>query len=172
MSAAHVIGAALGGAVLGITISLSGAALDLPQYRGVVGVLAGMVALLIAVRRPAAHLGRQRQVPRAWGRNMPPTRAYFLWGVLLGAGGLTVVPYSSYVIVIAAEATTRPVVAALVGMTFGTLREAASIWLSLTRTNPRTISDSLPQYRTIAYRANLVFGVSGSLALMATSLAP
>jgi len=96
---AYVIGSLVGGAVLGIVVSLIGLMLRLPEIGG--GIAAIPLAALVfhavlALREVGVvnvPLPQSRwQVKRAWARDLHPKGAAFLYGLILGFGVLTRIP--------------------------------------------------------------------------------
>lgn len=76
------------------------------------------------VRLPKA--GRKWQVPRAWLRDLPGPLTYFLFGLLLGPGVLTIAPYAALTGVLVAEFASGSVAAgAVIGAAFGAGRVVA-----------------------------------------------
>src|SRR5262245_31735956 len=123
----HVFGAVLGGALIGGLLGTGGMLLGLSAWRQVViGVLA-LFALWHSLRRRGQGLGLQCQVPRKWARTLLPEPCYFAWGLLLGAGVATVIPYSAYLVLVGMQVTSGVALGAASGALFGGVREALAL---------------------------------------------
>jgi hypothetical protein len=126
LSMLHVIGGALGGAIVGTTLGGIGILLSLSATASVgasvVILLVAFFALWQAETQRPARLGLKRQVPRSWGRTMAPVPRFLLWGMLLGSGVATLIPYSALLVLLAAQMTSGLLMSALSGMLFGATR--------------------------------------------------
>lgn len=120
----------------------------------------------LAARPPARSLGLQRQVQRRWRGNPSAEVTYFLWGLMLGAGVLTVIPWSAFLVLVAAEAVAGPPVAVLAGATFGAGRAVAAIVQGSRETDPQRTMDLLPRLRSAARKANLAAVAVAGLAIV------
>jgi|SRR5579884_3487177 len=164
----HILGAVGGGGATGALLGGLGMLLALPPWRpwviGGVAVLAGC----LAVRRQTVPLGRHRQVPRTWGQTMPPVRRYFLWGALLGNGLTTLIPYSSFLVLLSAELTAGVATGALVGAIFGGTREAMVLFPLLRGFGPVETMDLLLKCRRQAARLNTWVALVGGILLILT----
>jgi hypothetical protein len=127
----HLLGAAAGGAIVGATLGWVGSALYLPAWR--IQLLAGfiIVSLRYSLMRPMSHLGLQCQVPRMWRYNMASIPRYILWGALLGCDVATVIPYTSFIVLLGVQATSGLVIGAVSGALYGSARELASKLVSI-----------------------------------------
>jgi hypothetical protein len=119
-----VAGGALGGAALGAVLGLAGWATTLDDHPAVVLAVAATVVLVLTVRDPGRRYGINRQVGRRLGAagNVP---GYFLLsGAQLGAGVVTLVPYSAFLLLAAALLVAGPVAAPAAGALYGAARLA------------------------------------------------
>jgi hypothetical protein len=119
----HLLGSALGGAAAGVLLASIGGAASLNDHRVIVVGTATALALFFSLRRRPAKLGLQVQVPRTWRYTMLPQVRYMLWGILLGSGIATLIPYPIYLVLFGAELTVGVPVAAAAGALFGVARE-------------------------------------------------
>src|SRR4029077_4926449 len=103
-TAVHVAGAGIGGALIGLVISMVGSWVPRePRNLTVAAVMA--VAIFLAAFRPGISIGLNRQVPRRWPLWMPRPVGIFLWGAQLGIGVTTVIPYSAHLAILAIALT-------------------------------------------------------------------
>lgn len=143
-SALHTVGGGLGGACVGALVGL--AALALPDS-ATAFVLA--VALLLAAaayaHRPLHRqgLGLHRQVNRRLSRDVGVRRAYFVWGVELGTGVLTYVPYSGFLALVAVAILLPPAVAVGMFLIAGLTRAAVSTVVGRRAPNRHSVMDLL-----------------------------
>jgi hypothetical protein len=162
----HVLGAVLGGALTGGLLGGVGALLGLAAWRpGLVGVGAVAAVGLGLSRRPV-RLGRQCQVPRAWGRTMPPRRRYFLWGLLLGCGVATPILSSAFLVLLGAQLTAGVLLGGVAGAVFGATREALALLPGLRGDDPQATMALLPRLRPTVRRLNALVALGGGLALV------
>jgi hypothetical protein len=124
--ALHVLGAGLGGAVLG------GAVAALGQLPGLIPVaLVLLVVAAVLAGRPSFRqgLGWHRQVERRLTHTVGSSTAYLLWGIELGAAVVTYVPYSALLALAAVALVVEPMLAValftVVGLTRGTVAVVA-----------------------------------------------
>jgi hypothetical protein len=122
-TALHLLGSALGGAASGVLLAAIGGAASLDDHRAPVVGCATVLALFFSLRRAPAKLGLQVQVPRNWRYTMTPQVRYVLWGILLGSGIATLIPYPIYLVLMGAELTVGITIAAVAGALFGVARE-------------------------------------------------
>jgi hypothetical protein len=165
----HVLGSALGGALAGGVLGFVGAGLGLSSWRPWIIGAAALVATAISLRRRPVALGRQRQVPRAWNKTMPPRRRYFLWGAMLGSGWATLIPYSAYLLLAGTQLTAGVVFGALSGAVFGATRQGLAPMFSLLRTDHEAVMDLLPDLRATARHLNVLVTLGGGLILVLTT---
>lgn len=100
---------------------------------------------------------------------MPPELRYLLWGLLLGSGVLTVIPYSLLLLVLAGQMASGVVVGAASGAIVGAVRESAIVPPLLAgagAAEPSRLMELLPRFRTLARRANTSLVAAGALALI------
>jgi hypothetical protein len=166
----HLLGAAVGGAVIAVALSLGGAAFELAKVRPLVLLVAAAGTVWIALVRSQATLGLNRQVPRQWLQRMHPARAYALWGVLLGSGVATLIPYSSAVLLHAAQATAPVGGAAAAGVLFGVTRQGLALVEAAAQPDIMRISNLLVRLRTVARRLNVAVTLTAGVALLAASI--
>jgi hypothetical protein len=115
------------------------------------------------------HLGLHCQVPRAWRYTMTPIVRYFLWGVLLGCGVATVVPYASFAVLLGLQATSGLALGALSGAVYGAAREAVPV-VPLLLSSPagadqQAIMRLYNTARPLAQRLNIIWLVSSGIML-------
>jgi hypothetical protein len=149
----HVFAAAVGGALGGAALGAIGAALMLQEWWMVTG--AAVLAIWVAIRRPRRPLGIHRQVPRQWLQVLGERRAYAAWGAVLGMGTATVIPYSAYVVLVAVQLVSGPVLGALAGAAFGISREALALVSAARLGTLSEITDLLPRFRRTVARFNI-----------------
>jgi hypothetical protein len=166
----HIAGAAVAGALLGGLLGVAGSLLSLMSVRPWVVAGVVVVAVALAVRRRPLKLGRQRQVPRRWGGSMPPARAFFLWGALLGCGVATPIFYSGFVLLAGAQLTAGPLLGFASGAVFGAVREATAMFPVARRLGVEGTMDLLETLRPHARRLNAALVVAGGLVLVLASL--
>jgi hypothetical protein len=162
----HLVGAAVGGAVVGGVLGLIGALLHLSDWRfWLIGVTA-VVASALAIGASPVQLGRQCQVPRTWERTMPPRRRYFLWGAMLGCGVATPILSSAFLVLLSVQLTSGPWLGALAGAIYGGMREAMALVPMLRRSDHEATLGSLSRYRPTFQRLNMVVAMGGGLMLV------
>ena len=93
-----------------------------------VGLALDLVALRVGRPLPPTHGG---QVPRIWSSLLPPRVVAVLYGARLGVGPLTILSTWTWWAVTLGSALLGPAPAALVGATFGLVRQAATVAASL-----------------------------------------
>lgn len=70
------------------------------------------------------RVGRQRQMRRRWPSWTPRWLAFSLWGITLGIGLLTAIPYTSWLLVMLAELLSGPTAGAAAGALLDASRES------------------------------------------------
>lgn len=122
---AHLLGGLAGGAILGVGLAAlqQVGASFLPRIVWVISAVGicgvGLAADLRLITLPSRH----RQVPATWTRRLGRTRAFLGYGLVLGIGGATYVPYALMYSVFAAALLTGSLVRTFeVGLTFGICR--------------------------------------------------
>jgi hypothetical protein len=121
---AHALGLILGGAAMGFGVGALG---ELAAHH-LGAELVAAVALATATAYAGADVGMWRlplptlnhQVPRAWLRDFPGVVAYGGFGVLLGLGIVTAVPFAAFVALLAFEfGVASGSIGALIGAAYG-----------------------------------------------------
>jgi hypothetical protein len=126
--AAHILGAAIAAAALGLGLGAVGDLLGAPWGEwGLLGIAAiGGAYALGAAGAPMPVLQQRRQVPDWWRTFFSPVTSSFLYGVGLGAGFLTFLSFGTLVVVaVVALATGEPLLGAVVCAPFGAARGSA-----------------------------------------------
>lgn len=164
---AHIAGAAVGGALIGLAMATVGSWMPRDARNIIVAAVMGL-AIFLAAFRPGSNIGLNRQVPRRWPTWIPHPVGMFLWGAQLGAGVTTVIPYSAHLAILAVALTLSGDQAAAIVSAFGLARELPAAIALLDRTAPPDqYMRFLRTLRTPAVRINqgLVAGISCSFAL-------
>lgn len=102
---------------------------------------------------------------------MPPGQRYFLWGLLLGSGIVTVIPYSLMLLLFAGQLTSGVMMGGISGAILGLTREAVAVLPLLNSEwadDPPSLMDLLPRFGKAARRLNALFIGVGALALLLT----
>jgi hypothetical protein len=86
---------------------------------------------------------------------------------MLGVGVLTVIPYSSFLVLVVAQAVTGTLTAALGGVAFGGARAIAAVVQGSREADPQKTMDLLPRLRSAARKSNVIATVLGGLAIVA-----
>ena len=170
LATVHLLGAAVGGAAIGVALGLGGAAFELAKVRPFVLRIAAVGTAWIALFRPQATLGLDRQVPRRWLERMHPARAYALWGVMLGSGVATLIPYSAAVLLHAAQATAPIGAAAASGVAFGLTRQGLALAEAYAQPDIMKISHLLVRLRTFARGLNVAVTLTAGAALLGVTV--
>ena len=135
------MGGIVGGTMQGAFFSISGSFLRFYLWRDWILLALGIFALWHSLSKRSFSLGRPCQVNRHWQRRIPAELAYFLWGVQLGCGVATFIPYSCFIVLIGVQATSGIHTALLLGTLFGGTREA-TVFLGILRSNTNRTSAS------------------------------
>ena len=125
----YIVASTVGGALVGLAMAAlgSGVYLVVPGATAawpvlVVGVLALLYGLHEAQLLRLPHPERAWQVPNAWIRRWP-IRGTALFGLILGTGLFTFIPFTSYYVVLAWEAGTGSLLlGTALGAAYGLLR--------------------------------------------------
>jgi hypothetical protein len=167
----HVFSAAAGGALVGAGLGFAGelAGIDGAAQLWVLGIT-GVAALAIAVRPRPMNLGRPCQVPQRWSKTMPAARLYGVWGLMLGSGVVTLIPYSAHLVLLAAQFAAGPALGAISGGLYGFVRESASLAGVRGRLQPGPAMDALERWAGPARGANIAAVLLGGAGLIAASL--
>ena len=167
ITAAHLLGAAVGGALAGACLGLLGLALHLHEWRVPVVALGVVAALALRGRR----LGLQRQVPRAWAVRLSPASRFFAWGIMLGTGLATLIPYSALLLLASVELTAPFALAVACGVVFGLGREVPVLMHDRAgRMGGDRLTALLPRCRVLALRANIAVILAAGGAFVALEL--
>ena len=173
---AHVVGAMMGGAAVGSLLGWLGVVLSLTPWRPEIIAVTVVFALWQSVTGHPAHLGLRRQVPRRWPYALPLPLCYFLWGVLLGCGIATLIPYSSLVVVLGLQLTSGVALGCASGALFGATRETMALLALLPRrdaeANPKEVMCLLPTLQATVRHLNLLWVIGGGLLLMFVARSP
>ncbi len=123
----HILGATIGGAIVGGLFGIIGQLFLLQIWRKELILMVTIFALLQSVTKLPTRLGIQKQVPRTWIHTMPPGLCYLLWGMLLGSGIATVIPYSAFLILLTTQLTSGVILGCLSGALFGSVRQLVAL---------------------------------------------
>lgn len=120
----HSIGLVIGSVFIGMLLGLVGSSLRPLSADPLLMIVAGAAAITYGLvdvgvfQVPA--LGRRWQVPRAWMGHYSFILTYWMYGVLLGVGFLTLVPVASFTVVILLEIVSASVFwGASIGLCYG-----------------------------------------------------
>ena len=166
----HLVGSAAGGAATGAIIGWLGSLANLDSFPAWVVGAGAVVAIAISALAEHFELGRPCQVPRRWSRTMPARRLYLMWGAMLGAGIVTLIPYPAYVLVIAAQAVAGPLLAGAGGALFGLARELPALIPLFRDVHPETAMEALPRWRSAALKLNVTVAVVGGALVFLAAL--
>jgi hypothetical protein len=168
--AVHVIFAALGGALTGAAIGSIGELMGLgSNARTGVLIVAGAVALAVAVRRRPMKLGRPCQVPKEWSGTLPARRLYAAWGLMLGSGVMTLIPYSAHLVLLAGQLFAGPLFGTISGAVYGAARESIALTGAGGGLQPVPAMDALERWASPARLANIgAVAVGGALLVLAS----
>lgn len=119
-----MLGGVVGGALFGGVLGESGSILALQTWRFWILLALGIIALWHSLAGGSLKLGRLCQVNRRWYYCIPAELAYFLWGLQLGCGIVTFIPYSCFIVLLGTQATSGIVAGLLSGALFGGTRGA------------------------------------------------
>lgn len=123
----HIAGAICGGIMIGGFLGIIGQLLSLWRWHTEILLTIGITAFWLSIKRQPSKLGLQRQVPRTWMRVMVPELCYTLWGLLLGSGIATVIPYSAFLVLLTTQLTSGFAFGCLSGAIFGGGRQLIAI---------------------------------------------
>ncbi len=160
----HILGAAFGGAMLGGFLGWIGSFLPSLQWQPFLIIVLASFALWHALYRGSSHLGRRCQVNRRLkSRIIFIELGYFLWGMQLGCGIITLIPYSSFVLLLGSQLTSGFFPGLLSGALFGGTREMVAVLMatwnfSATDTvNPKRLMSFLPASEILFQRLNIAW---------------
>lgn len=160
----------MGGAIIGAALGLMGDVAGASGARVWIVGAAAAIALVVSLTSDHFELGRPCQVPRRWSRSMPAFRRFLIWGAMLGSGVLTLIPYPAFFVLLAAEVTSPPLIAAVAGGLYGLVREAPALIPLASRGEPQELMDVLPRLKPSWRRLNLALAVLGGAALVLGAL--
>src|SRR5713101_925386 len=170
----HLVGAILGGASLGGLLGWLGSLFRLTIWRPEIIAAIAVFALWHSLNRQPPKLGPRCQVPRTWKYSLPIEIYYFLCGALLGCGIATLIPYSSFLVILGSQLTSGVVLGSISGALFGGVREAMVLILLLNQhgkeTKPSDMMWLLPALSPKVQRLNVIWVFGGSLLLVLASL--
>lgn len=152
----HLLGACLGGACAGFLLGSLGATLGLQRVPLAPVVVVAAFSMLVTLRRRGRSYGIKCQVPRAWGRGLTGYRTLLVWGVLLGSGLATAIPYAGFFVLPAIEAVSGVPTAAALGAVFGFVREIHVVFPLLARRDPVEAMALLAPMKRVGRIVNLV----------------
>lgn len=168
LSIIHVIGAAIGGAIIGTLLGWLGSLLALSPWRTVAIAVTAIFALWYSLSRRTQKLGIHRQVPRSWANIMAIELCYFLWGMLLGSGVAIVIPSSSFLIILVTQFTSGVTLGCISGLLFGSTRGVIALLPLLSkqvRLCPEKLPALLPIFRMKVFWFNIFWIIGGSILL-------
>lgn len=125
----HLLGGAIGGAVVGLALSPV-ALLPIPRYAWIVAAAFFGVAALsdLGVTRRRMYPSPRRQVPEGWRKLLPGHPVFLLYGIGLGAGFFTRnVSAALYAATTFALATGKPLTVILILALFGLCRSMSAV---------------------------------------------
>jgi hypothetical protein len=159
--AAHVLGAAAGGAAVGGVLGWLGSPLTSAAWRAGVIAATALYAAGLSLWSGRVVPSRRCQLARAWSRSLPGPVLYFVWGALLGCGVYTFIPYSAYLVLLAGQLTAGPLLGATSGAVFGAAREAMAVLAVARARSPEQVMGLLPRHRGAARVLNRALVVAG-----------
>jgi hypothetical protein len=166
----HVLGATLTAAAFGLALGLVGSILDAPWLRAGAVLVAVMALVYAANELPGVSMPvpqMRRQVPDWWRTYFAWPTTSFLYGAGLGIGFLTFLAHGTLVVVaLAAAASGRPLIGALIVAPFGLARglsAATSIRVDSTEDGTRLVD-------RLASRPETARAIANGAALLAVAL--
>lgn len=176
LSIFHILGAIIGGGLTGGLLGLFGTLSMISSvvaYKPMFIALVAIFALWQSISRCPARLGLYwLQVPRSWYHTMNAELCYFFWGLLLGCGVATVIPYSVFLVIMVSQLVSGVMLGCISGALFGGTRQLVTLLPLLVKENrlhPENIGMLMPRLAKIASRLNIVWVIVGSFLLLATS---
>lgn len=124
----HAIGGTLGGILVGVALAVSAIVFEHMSLIGRAALVLAVSATMVASDLRAFRLPSwKRQVPPVWTRRFGKRRAFLLYGVVLGSGITTFVPWGAmYVAFAGAMLLGSFKIAVLAGSLFGLARTLSS----------------------------------------------
>lgn len=169
----HITGAILGGGIVGGLLGGLGALFSLSVWRFFFLIPVIVFALWQSLTKHPARLGFYwQQVPRIWARTLPAELCYFFWGILLGSGIATVIPYSALLVVFTAQLTSGLFLGCLSGAVFGGMRELVALlplFKKQYRLSPERAGVLLPKLTPIVTKLNILWIIGAGSILLFTS---
>jgi len=153
---------AASGALTGLALASFGQLFPERPLLIIVGLLLLAVACWNALHPPIRGLPPHLQVPRRWARHVPVGRRFTLWGALLGAGVLTAIPYSSFLVLLAGSVS----VGAGSGAAYGLARAAGGLMIGRTGNDPQKAMELLPKFERTGRLVNLTVTILASAGVL------
>lgn len=163
---AHIFGGAVGGGAVGLFLGYVGSLMSASNARPGIILVAALTATWFGIRPPRRGLGLRRQVPRRFEHVSSLELTYILWGLMLGAGLLIVITYSSVVLLYAAESVSGPIVGLQAGVVFGFVRALTADMVGSRLADPERIMDLLEKGRRLVPTLNVFASAVGCLVLL------
>jgi len=159
-----VAASAVGGALVGLAFGSAGRLVGLNRLA--IAFLSALCiwCLWLAIFRANERLGTSRQVRRRWQAS--PILIHASWGITLGAGLFTAIPYSVWLLVFGAESVSGPVWGAVLGAILGVGRQLPILTTPFARLNAGQIVGLVDRWARQARTINLVLVVVGGAALI------
>lgn len=166
----YVFGSAIGGMTVFVGIAYVGhytlEQIPLLVRWGLMGVSAGALSLrefgMFTWRLPMIY----RTIPRRWWGRLGPDRGALLWGLLLGAGVTTIIPFTTFYIVgIWAALIGEPSYGAALGLSYGVARALPVILASgaLARSHPNSPRVAVSRIaEALASREGMLYMINGT----------
>ncbi len=119
-----VAGGTAGGALLGLVLGTVGWLTTADDHPAVVVAVAGTLVVLLTIRAPSRRYGVNRQVGRRLGITCDVRWYFFISGLQLGTGVVTLVPYSAFLVLAAGLLVAGPAIGPFAGAVYGAIRLA------------------------------------------------
>jgi hypothetical protein len=159
-----VAASAVGGALIGLTLGTVGRLVGLNHLSIVFLSGVCICCLWFAIFRAGERLGTRRQVRRRWQAS--PIFIHASWGVTLGAGLFTAIPYSVWLLVFGAESISGPAWGAVLGALLGIGRQLPILTTPFARLNAGQVVGLVDRWARQAQSINLVLVAVGGAALI------
>jgi hypothetical protein len=105
---------------------------------------------------------------------MSPSAVYGVWGLMLGAGVATVIPYAAFLVIVALQLTSgNPLLSMVAGVLFGLGREVPALHPLINRSlvsDPTKSTQILLRYAHVARNLNVMAILAGAIVILFTSL--
>jgi len=132
----YTLGSIVGGGLTGLLVAYVGrfALFGLDYLRSIAPFFVGLSAILYALHEMGIlsmpHFQRKKQVPSHWRYRFHPYVTAGLYGLMLGAGFMTFIPTTSYIILVLAASFSGSLITGLLILSvFGAAR-ALPLWIS------------------------------------------